>query len=200
MATQLLAAALLVVSARAACEGPFCTNISRPCANKQVGTCQWWPHHCAKVLHGASVYCSEDHLCLCGGGTCATPEGRCEAPPVIACHKKVGTCQWWPHHCSKAIHGSAVYCSEPGHECLCGEGTCLTDHSRCKAPEPFGEPNATAAAALLGGGPLRVGKNAAAPLAAGALLLLAGLAALVAWGVVSKRKRQSVQVPQLLLG
>jgi len=101
------------------------------------------------------VTCDADYNCVCKQGFCADAKGKCVEQPVLQCKKKVSTCQLWPHHCSKSLHGGSVFCSAD-FKCLCGEGTCeAPDSELCAAPAPFGAAAALADRPLppeLGGG------------------------------------------------
>merc|ERR1719419_1412787 len=79
------------------CEEPFCEKRRLSCASIQVSTCHVWPHWCSTLIHGPYVYCSKDHRCLCGQGTCAAAQDVCRQPPLIPCEKNVSTCEVWPH-------------------------------------------------------------------------------------------------------
>mmetsp|Transcript_82099 Transcript_82099/g.254900 ORF Transcript_82099/g.254900 Transcript_82099/m.254900 type:complete len:200 (+) Transcript_82099:49-648(+) len=199
MIGRLLALAMVVACALADCEGPFCKTIATPCANKQVSTCEFWPHHCSAFIHGGPVYCSEDHQCLCGEGTCATATGKCKAPPIIECETKVSTCHVWPHHCAKAFHGPSVYCNMTGKDCLCGDGTCKTEDGVCKPTPAFGaatdDADPSSYSALAPEAATKRGIQLAAVLSLASLVALA-----VACGVAGGRWQQPVQTPPLLLG
>mmetsp|Transcript_73883 Transcript_73883/g.171376 ORF Transcript_73883/g.171376 Transcript_73883/m.171376 type:complete len:191 (-) Transcript_73883:88-660(-) len=54
------------------CADPHGKCVAPPSINcsTKVSTCRLFPHHCENLIHGPSVYCSEDHTCLCGSGTC----------------------------------------------------------------------------------------------------------------------------------
>lgn len=206
MAKAALAAALLVACAAGECTEPFCTTVHRPCATKQVSTCSAWPHRCWKILHGPSVYCSEHHLCLCGEGTCADENGRCVEPPTVDCQTKVSTCEVWPHHCSKILHGESVACSDKT-DCLCGAGTCdLEGDKICQPITPFG-PAPEPAVQLAGNATLRATRLQASaesrPSQLAALLVPVGLIAAAVsaiYGAVAWRRRRCVQETPFVLG
>merc|ERR1719410_155613 len=47
---------------------------------RKVGSCRLPPHQCLTFFHGESVFCSADHECLCGEGTCKADDSNVCVP------------------------------------------------------------------------------------------------------------------------